>query len=174
MADSAIQDLIVDLVAAIDEHVQRHSELLERVRAFRAELLGPSWDSALAPVSQPAPPLPVTPEPRLLPAVAPRAAPPAMKSVRLPPPAGVPVSAVPPAPSVGSAPQAPSSTSTPPGTPLSPTAWDPLPAAAQGLLHALKRDYDYFAELDTKLAALEAELASRGADGATGEGGTVT
>ena len=136
MADSAVHDLVVDLAAALEEHLVRHTELLERVRAFRVELLGPDWDPARGGPYTPAPPVPLAAAPPLAP----------HHPTRLTPLAP----AAPPAPT----------------TPLAEPMSGGLPAATEGLLRALKRDYDYFAELDAKLAALEAELSAGDADGA--------
>jgi hypothetical protein len=55
-----------------------------------------------------------------------------------------------------------------PATPESGTLAEPVDSPPQVLLRALKRDYDYFSELDEKLARLSVDLTTKDVDDVEG------
>jgi hypothetical protein len=171
---SSVSDPLLNLADAIEDHTRRHLALLDCVRTLTA-FLDPASDSdgsgVRAYALQTAPPIP-----RLQPPPPPtvRAAPsPQATLLTSPPPPPPPVQAPPPPPLVQTplAPQATLLTSPPPPPP--PVHAPPEIASLQiqsepspGLsVRALKRDYDYFSELDEKLAQLGSDLNTHGDEG---------
>ena len=153
MSDTADHDLVLDLARVLEEYTHHHTALLDSVRTFRAEFLGPAWtvDESRRP---PAPRfLTPPPPPRTRPVAVPA---PQSFEAPPPPPRTRPV-AVP----------APHSYEAPP-----PPPWT-RPVAVPAIIpatppRATKRDYDYFAELDERLAHLRAEIGSEEFDEADG------
>ena len=140
MTQTSVSDPLVGLVDAIQEHTHRQQELIDCVRALRAFLVPAQIAyGAVQPDSQ----LIASPPPPLLKAPSPVQAP-------LPPPPPV---------------QAPPPVQT---TSDSGTLAEPVDSPPQLLLRALKRDYDYFTELDEKLARLSADLTTKDVDDVDG------
>jgi hypothetical protein len=153
MAQTSVSDPLLGLADAIEEHTNRQRELIECVRALRAFLVpapnvdGTARGDSLLVTSPPPPPVSLTPPP-----------------VHPPPP----VHAAPPPPPVSLTP--------PPvyAAPGSETLGDSADSPPQLLLRALKRDYDYFTELDEKLARLSIDLTTEDVDEVGGWPGAST
>jgi len=163
MTQTSVSDPLVGLVDAIQEHTHRQQELIDCVRALRAFLVPAQIAyGAVQPDSQ----LIASPPPPLLKAPSPVQAPlPPPPSVQAPPPvfeAPPPVQAAPPPPPPVQAPPPVQTTSD------SGTLAEPVDSPPQLLLRALKRDYDYFTELDEKLARLSADLTTKDVDDVDG------
>jgi hypothetical protein len=165
MTHASVSDPLSNLADAIEEYTRRQLALLERVRTLRA-FLDPAldsdgtgrayWPMQTAPAIrglQPPPP----PPPRVQTPIAPQA------TVQASPPPPPPVQMPPPPPRVQTpiAPQATVQASPPPPPPVQ---MPPEPTSvgvrsSPGVsLRSLKRDYDYFSELDAKLAQLGPDL----------------
>jgi hypothetical protein len=136
VSDSIDESLVLGLAHVLEECTQRHRALLESVREFRAEFLGPEW--ILEERQQP-------PTPRFL--VPP---PPPSRPVELP----APLSFRPPPPLASGLVDLPAPVSFESPPPPAPPVQQPSSTAAPSPVRATKRDYDYFADLDERLAQL--------------------
>ncbi len=182
MTQTSVSDPLVDLVDAIEEHTRRQQELIECVRTLR-EFLVPTWtadgtdqpdarllSSPSSPRLQAPPPVhaPPPPPPPRLQAPPPVHAPPPPPPPRLQAPPPVQAPPPPPPPRLQAPPPAPPALlQTPPPVQAaseSETLGDSTDSPPQLLLRALKRDYDYFTELDEKLARLSVDLTVDDAD----------
>jgi hypothetical protein len=175
MTQTSVSDPLVDLVDAIEEHTHRQQELIECVRVLRAFLV-PAWTASET--DQRDPRLLASPPPLHL-------APPPVQAAPPPPP---PLLFAPPpvqtAPQVQAAPPPPPPLLfAPPPVQAAPPVQAPPPVQVaqesealdnatdsppQLLLRALKRDYDYFTELDEKLARLSLDLTTKDGDDVDG------
>jgi hypothetical protein len=153
----APERLVLDLVDVLEQYTHRHVALLDCVRTFRAEFLGPAWTVDEA--GQPPAPRFIAPPP-----------PPGPRHTGPPAPRIDALSPLPP-PRPVVVPTAPQVVAPPPAPPRQVAAVS-APAAAP--VRATKRDYDYFAELDEKLAHLRVEAGTEEVDGADGWPGAGT
>jgi hypothetical protein len=148
MSEALEQAIVLDLAEVLEQYTRRQQELVSCLRAFRARLVAP--ESTPAPVQPPLPRFlePPPPPGRLL-VESPR--------TRAHTPVPVPVT------SGTSAHMAPPASVDLPATVHS-------PSEARVSVRATRRDYDYFTELDEKLARLLAESQDDGPGDAGGSG----
>jgi hypothetical protein len=145
MSEALDQAIVLDLAEVLEQYARRQQELVSCLRTFRERLVAPEW--APAPVQPPPPRFlepPAPPGRRLV----------ESPSIRAPTPLPVPVTS-------GTA-----ARMAPPGS------LDISPSEARVSVRVTRRDYDYFTELDEKLARLLAESQDEG-PGDAGESGDL-
>jgi hypothetical protein len=188
MTQASVSDPLSNLVDAIEEHAQRQLALIDCVRTLReflspvspsagaSETLSPQLTSAPLPTFEaPPPPPPVQMAPlaqRTFEAPPPppppvQMAPLAQRTFEAPPPPPPPVEMPPLAQPTFEAPPPP-----PPPVQMAPLGQPTVPAVPPEsssppdvFLRALKRDYNYFTELDERLAQLGEDLSTSEVEG---------